>query len=75
MSHRGRVELTEADLDVVIRAIVARAKAKGTKLGRRRVTSVEARIVELSPVGDGISGSAESLASCNALSTRTLWQS
>jgi DNA invertase Pin-like site-specific DNA recombinase len=34
---------------------LARAKAKGTKLGRRRVkSSVEARILELRANGDGI---------------------
>jgi DNA invertase Pin-like site-specific DNA recombinase len=38
-----------------VNAGLARAKAKGTKLGRRRVKpSVEARIVELRANGDGI---------------------
>jgi DNA invertase Pin-like site-specific DNA recombinase len=38
-----------------VNAGLARAKAKGTKLGRRRVKpSVEARIVELRAEGDGI---------------------
>jgi DNA invertase Pin-like site-specific DNA recombinase len=37
-----------------VNAGLARAKAKGTKLGRRRVKpSVEARIVELRANGDG----------------------
>jgi DNA invertase Pin-like site-specific DNA recombinase len=38
-----------------INAGLARARAKGTKLGRRRVKpSVEARIIELRAEGDGI---------------------
>jgi DNA invertase Pin-like site-specific DNA recombinase len=38
-----------------VNAGLARAKAKGTKLGRRRVKpSLEARIVELRANGDGI---------------------
>jgi DNA invertase Pin-like site-specific DNA recombinase len=38
-----------------VKAGLARARAKGTKLGRRRVKpSVEARILELRDKGDGI---------------------
>ena len=47
-----------------VNAGLARAKANGTKLGRRRgKPSVEARILELKAAGDGSSRSAGNLAS------------
>src|ERR1700675_5205344 len=64
-----------------VNAGLARAKAKGTKLGRRRIKpSVEARILELRANGDGMlksaGNSALAPASCNGFSRmpgKTAW--
>ena len=48
-------EFEQGIIRVRVNAGLARAKAKGTKLGRRRVDpKVEARILELKASGDGI---------------------
>ena len=55
MANRIRVNRAGCLLAAAAEAPHARAKANGTKLGRRRVKpSVEARILELRASGDGI---------------------